>query len=162
MPFRDPARKRDYQRQWVRKNAERHREQSRAGVKRWRKRHPDEHRAYRRAHYAANASRLNAQKAEWHRAHPEVRVAMRQRRRAREAAGGSFTGAEWRALVKEYGFRCGYCGLLRPLEPDHRIPLERGGPNVIANIIPACGPCNRKKGRLTEAEFRARIANERK
>lgn len=160
MPFNDPARKREYQREWVHRNAERHREQSRAGVKRWRKRHPEEHKAYRRRYHADNAERLNAQTAAWHRAHPEVRIAVHHRRRAREAGGGSFTAAEWLALIAEYGYHCGYCGRDRPLQPDHRIPLKRGGPNVIANIIPACGPCNQRKAALTEEEFRRRIASE--
>ncbi|HEX9436134.1 MAG TPA: HNH endonuclease signature motif containing protein [Candidatus Limnocylindria bacterium] len=160
MPFKDPARKHEYQRDWVRRNAERHREHSRAGVKRWRERHPDEHRAYRRRYHAENALRLNAKTAEWHREHPEVRIAVHHRRRAREAAGGSFSAAEWLALVAEYHHCCGYCGLARPLQPDHRTPLKRGGPNLIANIIPVCGPCNRRKGTLTEEEFRRRIARD--
>ena len=160
MPFNDPARKREYQRQWVLRNAERHREHSRAGVKRWRRRHPEEHRAYRRRYHAANAERLDAKTAEWHRAHPEVRIAVHHRRRARELAGGSFTAAEWLELVARYDRRCAYCGRLRPLQPDHRIPLKRGGPNVMANILPACGPCNRRKATLTEEEFRKRIERE--
>lgn len=160
MPFKDPARKRQYQRQWVLRNADRHRAQSRAGVKRWRQRHPAQHRAYRRAYYAANAPRLIARIAAWHRDHPEVRVAVRQRRRGREAAGPGFTAGEWLALVIDHEHRCGYCGRHRPLEPDHRIPLVRGGTNMIDNIIPACGPCNRRKGASTEEEFRRRIADE--
>ncbi len=160
MPFKDPERRRTYQRQWVSQNAQQHREQSRAGVKRWRDRHPEEHRAYRRRYHAENAERLNAQMAAWHRAHPEVRVAVRHRRRAREAAGGSFTAAEWLSLVMRYERRCAYCGGMRPLQPDHRIPLKRGGSSAIANILPACGPCNRRKATLTEREFRRRIARE--
>jgi 5-methylcytosine-specific restriction endonuclease McrA len=160
MPFRDPARRRAYQREWVSRNAERHRAQSREGVKRWRARHPDTHRAARRRYYAANAERLNAMVKRWHLAHPEVRAAVRQRRRTRAASGGGFTGAQWRELLRACGGRCGYCGLERQLEPDHRIPLARDGSNAIGNIIPACGPCNRAKGRMTEAEFRERRALE--
>ena len=160
MPFKHPQRRREYQRSWVAKNADRHRALSREGVKRWRKRHPEAHRAYPRRYHAANAARLDARVKAWHAAHPEVRTAMRQRRRAREASGGSFTSAEWRAVVKAYEGRCGYCGLERPLEPDHRIPLWRGGSNVIANVIPACGSCNRRKGGMTEEAFRRRIASE--
>jgi len=44
---------------------------------------------------------------------------------------------------------------------DHRIPLARGGDNTIANILPACGRCNRRKHLMTEEEFRARLAAER-
>ena len=49
---------------------------------------------------------------------------------------------------------------LRKLEPDHRVALSRGGSNRIENILPSCHPCNARKHRLTEAEFRARLAAE--
>lgn len=161
MPFRDPERKRAYQKGWVARNVERHRRQTRAGVKKWRQRHPDQHRAYRREHYALNAERLRTQIALWHSAHPEVHRAARRRRRAREAgAEGGFTVLEWQRLVERYDGRCGYCGVPGPLEPDHRVPLMRGGSDLIANIIPACGPCNRRKGTLTESEFRDRLRRE--
>ena len=96
------------------------------------------------------------------RAHRELRQAIRARRRARElAAEGSHTTAEWIALLEEHGYRCTYCGTDGPLEPDHRIPLARGGTNYIENILPACRRCNTRKRLLTEAEFRARLAAER-
>ena len=44
----------------------------------------------------------------------------------------------------------------------HRIPLARGGSNSIENIIPACSSCNRRKHMLTELEFRARLAAEKR
>ena len=44
---------------------------------------------------------------------------------------------------------------------DHRTPLERGGTNEIANILPACVRCNLRKHLMTEDEFRARLAAER-
>lgn len=161
MPFKDPARRRAYQREWIARNAERHREQSRAGVKHWRLAHPEQHRGYRRHYYALNSDRLRAQAAAWHRAHPEVHRLARQRRRARVAkAVGDFGVREWLELVQRYDRRCGYCGLRSVLQPDHRIPLGRGGSNAIENIIPACAPCNQRKGLLTEADFRERIAKE--
>jgi hypothetical protein len=33
---------------------------------------------------------------------------------------------------------------------DHRIPLGRGGSNLIANILPACRRCNRRKHLMGE------------
>ena len=87
---------------------------------------------------------------------------MWQRRRARLlGAGPSFTAAEWTRLVEAHGGRCAYCGKVRPLHADHRVPLERGGKNEIANILPACAPCNLRKHLMTEDEFRARLAAER-
>jgi len=46
------------------------------------------------------------------------------------------------------------------LHADHRTPLARGGSNAIDNILPACAPCNLRKSRMTEPEFRARLAAE--
>jgi len=74
--------------------------------------------------------------------------------RARRAAGPRFAAAEWRELVARHDGRCAYCGVEGKLEPDHRLPIKRGGSNSIENILPACGPCNRRKGALTEEEFR--------
>jgi len=73
---------------------------------------------------------------------------------------GSFSVAEWLALVELWGGRCAYCGDPAPLEIDHRVPLSRGGTNSIENILPACGPCNRRKYAMSEDEFRARLAAE--
>lgn len=42
-------------------------------------------------------------------------------------------------------------GRSRP-ELDHVVPLSRGGPHTVANLVPACLRCNRSKcARLTEA-----------
>lgn len=46
------------------------------------------------------------------------------------------------------------------LQVDHRIPLALGGTNTIENILPACPRCNARKHLMTEAEFRARLAQE--
>lgn len=36
---------------------------------------------------------------------------------------------------------------------DHKIPVSRGGPDVIQNMTLACSPCNHKKDSLTPEEF---------
>ena len=124
-------------------------------MRRWRERHPDQHRAEGRERYARDPERKKAQvNASPRRA--VVRWAMHLRRRARAAlAGGSFSHAEWTALIAEQGGHCAYCGVRAPLEADHRVPLARGGANDIGNIIGACARCNRRKHTRTEAEFRA-------
>lgn len=41
---------------------------------------------------------------------------------------------------------CVYCGCESDLSMDHIIPKVRGGPDIPANIIPACKSCNSSKG----------------
>src|SRR5438067_1957095 len=130
-------------------------------MRRWRERHPEAHRAEHATYYARHADQLKARIAEYHRAHPAiVRAKSHKHRALRLAADGAFTAEEWTALVLAHGGRCAYCGECAKLEPDHRLALSRGGSNHIENILPACHRCNARKHRMTEAEFRARLAAE--
>jgi 5-methylcytosine-specific restriction endonuclease McrA len=135
---------------------------ARNAMRRWRLRHRERDRANKREYYARNTEHVKAAVVAYRRANPEIVRVVRTLRRAREVGAlGSHTTAQWLALVAEYGGCCGYCGANGPLEPDHRVPLSRGGSNSIENIIPACRRCNTRKRTLTEAEFRARLAAER-
>ena len=155
MAYKDPERQKAYAREWLKRNPQKAREATR----RWNKTHPDQRRAAKRLYYARHREQHKAVMAAYHRAHPEVLRAKSNAYRARaRAAEGQFTSAEWRALVERYQGRCAYRGEFGPLEVDHRIPLSRGGTNSIDNVLPACRPCNAAKGQLTEAEFRARLA----
>lgn len=157
MPYKDPERRRAYGRKWMRENAEKARE----AMRRWRATHPEEHRRARDAWDDAHPELADARRRRYAAAHPEVRLTVRRNRRAREqSAVGRFSTAEWRALVAQYGERCAYCGAAAPLQPDHRVPLARGGTNLIENILPACGRCNRRKHLLTDDEFRALLERE--
>ena len=157
MPYKDLDRRREYGRQWIRRNADKARE----AMRRWRARHPEEHKANTRADYARHSDQRNAQGAAYRLANPQVKTASRQRRRAREVgAEGSHASREWLELLGLYSWRCAYCDASAPLHVDHAIPLFRGGTNYIENIRPACPPCNLRKHRLTEDEYRERRAKE--
>jgi 5-methylcytosine-specific restriction endonuclease McrA len=157
MPYRDPERRRAYGREWIKSNPEK----ARAAMRKWRTRHPSDHSEDSRAYYARHRERLAGYFAEYQRTHPDLRRQLAARRRARKLeATGSFTVAEWLALVEVWDGRCAYCGERAQLEIDHRVPLARGGTNSIDNILPACGPCNRRKHAMSEREFRARLAAE--
>ena len=159
MPYKDPERQRRYGREWLKRNAEKARE----AMRRWRAAHPVAHRADKREYYRRHRERLLRQSARYHREHPEVRKASDSRRRSARLAGGpSYSVSEWLALVARYDGRCAYCGEPGPLQADHRVPLARGGTNSIENILPACGSCNTRKHVMTEDEFRARLAEERR
>ncbi|MCI0711857.1 MAG: RNA-guided endonuclease IscB [Chloroflexi bacterium] len=57
-------------------------------------------------------------------------------------------------LLEKWGHHCVYCGITGvPLEVEHIIPEARGGSDRVPNLTIACGPCNRKKGTMTAAEF---------
>jgi 5-methylcytosine-specific restriction endonuclease McrA len=92
-----------------------------------------------------------------------ARLAVGRRRRARQAgASGFFTWDAFMRLAIQLGNCCAYCGTRpdEPLEPDHVVPLNRGGHNGLGNILPACKACNgAKSDRLLHewAEQRARL-----
>lgn len=76
------------------------------------------------------------------------------RRRVRnQTNGGKFTAVEWIKKLALLGNVCIYCGESKSLTIDHAVPLSRGGSNDISNLVPACGPCNFRKGVMTAQEF---------
>lgn len=158
VPYKDLERRREYGRAWMRRNLDK----ARGAMQRWRTAHPEEHRAARDGWDRAHPESAKARRKRYAQRHPEVRRLIDHTRRARHAqAEGHYTAAEWRDLVHAHGARCAYCGNAGPLQVDHRVPLARGGGNSIANILPACGDCNRRKHLMTEDEFRARLAAQR-
>jgi len=158
MPYKDPERRREYGRAWIKGNPEK----ARAAMRRWRQRHPAEHATETRSYYERHKERLAAYFAQYRREHRDVRQGIGARRHARKfGAPGSHTTADWIWLLQFWNWRCAYCGETGPLQPDHRVPLARGGSNAIENILPACRSCNQRKGLLSEDEFRARLARER-
>lgn len=62
----------------------------------------------------------------------------------------TLTAKEWLNILKQYDYRCAYCGkdLLnlfdRPTR-DHIMPVSKGGDNIKENIVPACQSCNSRK-----------------
>lgn len=77
-----------------------------------------------------------------------LRRVMRRERKAKEhGAQGSYTWAQVIGLFLLFDRRCAYCAELitgQP-DPDHVVPLSRGGHNGISNILPACRACNGDK-----------------
>lgn len=84
--------------------------------------------------------------------------AHKQRRRAREAgAPGNY---RLRDVVGQYltqGRVCAYCS--HPAsglpDPEHVVPLSRGGRNDMSNIVASCRPCNADKRDLLLNEWEA-------
>jgi 5-methylcytosine-specific restriction endonuclease McrA len=83
--------------------------------------------------------------------------AIRVRRRGRQyGSPSSFTLVEVMRVFALFGRRCAYCE--QPItgrlpDPDHVVPLSRGGSNSITNILPSCHLCNSDKRDLLLAEW---------
>lgn len=81
----------------------------------------------------------------------------RQRRRAREhGARGTFTWSEFLRIARKFDYCCAYCGV-KPerLDPDHVVPLSRGGSNSPSNLLPTCAACNSEKCAMLLHEWSA-------
>lgn len=122
--------------------------------------------AWRRHNTARRKAFVRAQLRKWHAQHPSesrgwarqnresIRTSAQGQRAARlHAAINTFSVAEWQWLIERFESRCAYCGkICTGLTPDHVLPLSRGGNNSLGNIVPACGPCNLRKGARTPDE----------
>ena len=59
----------------------------------------------------------------------------------------TLTEEEWQNLIVAYKGHCAYCGRLPDrLTLDHIVPVSRRGSHTVANVVPACMDCNRRKG----------------
>ncbi len=99
--------------------------------------------------------KVNGLTAERHRTYQNIR------RLSLLARGGNFTLEGWLAKCKFWGWRCYLCGVgltTHTAQIEHRTPISRGGSNWLANLAPACAPCNRRKYTKTESEFRCILA----
>jgi 5-methylcytosine-specific restriction endonuclease McrA len=80
------------------------------------------------------------------------------RRRAKlHNARGEFTWSEFTHVFIKFDRRCAYCEtrIVGQPEPDHLVPLSKGGSNSITNILPACRPCNLSKQSMSLSEWAA-------
>ena len=75
----------------------------------------------------------------------------------------TLTAEEWIDILKEYKFKCAYCGreftLFDRETRDHVIPISKGGDNTKENVVPACQSCNSKKFNKNEMKFLENIKN---
>jgi 5-methylcytosine-specific restriction endonuclease McrA len=58
-----------------------------------------------------------------------------------------------RQRFAQFNDSCAYCGATGDLHIEHFIPVSKGGPHVIGNIIPACQPCNYSKRNYDPEEW---------
>ncbi len=79
---------------------------------------------------------------------PHVVASYTQCRRARllNPASPGVSPVEWREILIVFGHACAYCLRTVKLTRDHVLPLSRGGLDEPDNVVPACQPCNSRKG----------------
>jgi len=149
-----------YQRKWRRRNRERTNPILRAK----RKLLGDAYNAKRRDYRRRNLNKLRKAARRyywknWQKKRVEHHAAVAKRK----GAPGKYTQQEWLRLLAQYRYRCAYCNrklTRKSASADHVLPLSRGGTNWIANIVPACLPCNQRKNFLTAQEYLKRLRKE--
>lgn len=85
------------------------------------------------------------------------RRAKLMRRRSREADGRQYTWTHVMRILLLLDGCCAYCEqpIVGPPDPDHVVPVSRGGSNGNGNILPSCRPCNSDKRDLLLHEWAA-------
>jgi 5-methylcytosine-specific restriction endonuclease McrA len=115
---------------------------------------PDKFRAHEKAWRAANPDKIRAKHVrelqgnprlshERYWRDPEFARAKSARRKAmrRAVTVGVITPESLKARIAYYGGKCWMCGADYE-HLDHVKPISKGGAHMLANIRPACAPCN--------------------
>lgn len=57
-------------------------------------------------------------------------------------------------VARKFDYCCAYCGT-KPdrLDVEHVVPLSKGGPDAVCNLLPTCLACNSDKRDLTLREW---------
>jgi len=80
----------------------------------------------------------------------------RRKAQMRNSVAIQATGKQIRARFAQFDHRCAYCGAAGDMHIEHVVPISKGGPHSIGNIIPACKDCNMSKfDHEAEAWYRA-------
>jgi len=153
----------EYQKRWRKNNPEHrkeydkkyrleHRKQIEEYKKQYQKDNPEYMKGYMKKYCIKNKENHNKYNRIWQKT--EKGKANSQRGKVKRKASereiiNTLTSYEWIDILKQYKFRCAYCGKEftlydRPTR-DHIIPISKGGDNIKENIVPACQSCNSKK-----------------
>lgn len=111
-----------------------------------------------REHYAKNAKTKREYSRQWRKENRHRRRTQQDRRADLIESHPDFRPfghQEWERMLRRLDYSCAYCGARGiALHQDHVVPLTRGGRHAIANILPACQPCNSSKYTYFLSEWR--------
>lgn len=96
---------------------------------------------------AAHPERIRASENRWRASSPwmkAIRAVWKARHRAL-ALGMDAGDLTRETMARLHLLPCHYCGVTPAMGADHVVPLSRGGPNTVANLVPSCLPCNHRK-----------------
>lgn len=117
-------------------------------------------RAQKRARYAKNAARIQAQNEAGRKKAPEAsRAKVRNYRAKKRAASGRHSVADIADIMTRQNGKCAYCGksLKKQFDVDHIQPMVLGGSNDRSNLQLTCRACNRSKSGADPIDFARRI-----
>lgn len=122
-------------------------------VRMWRKNNPDRAKELASESYKRNASKRRAYASKYFqevkKPQPKTedsRLGERIKKQNQRTHGRGVTREDWLDLCAKWDQKCAYCGEQKPLTMDHVIAVSKGGIHEISNIVPACKPCNTRKG----------------
>lgn len=118
----------------------------------WREQYPERARKWVADYRATHSKEAAERMRRWQIENPEKVRLHAETRRARKvnAPVCDLTHDQWLSILEAYAYRCAYCGGLPDrLDQEHVIPLSKGGNHTATNVVPACRPCNQRKGTST-------------
>lgn len=132
-----------------------HREEAKARAAAWRAANPERAKEISRRYYAANREKALEYRRRYREANrAKVRENNRLRKQRERDAVRDLTPEQWSAILDLFDQRCAYCAADDvALTQDHLIPLANGGAHSESNVVPACQPCNSRKGNRPAPPF---------
>ena len=110
---------------------------------------------YKRLYRTANQEKQEQYIREWLRTPQGKEYMIRRNFHRRSAVERTpvrevLTSVQWNEIKRHHNYSCAYCGVgesdIVKLTRDHIIPVTKGGLHTKDNIVPACQPCNARKG----------------
>lgn len=99
-----------------------------------------------RSYYKTNKKIILETGSNWRKENPDkMNSHARKYRQKINSLPHTLTDEEWNNTLKEFEYKCAYCGEEADLEKEHFIPVSQGGVYTKENIIPSCTRCNRSK-----------------